>query len=97
MTIPPRRRQPEGNGLVTEVPFRGWPGRGARAASLGGALGGPADLPAEWQQGVIPFHAYPTANGGTGWDPGAGVKKADVDDLWEMCAWYTPAAAPRSG
>jgi len=51
------------------------------------------DLPPEWQQGVIPFYAYLTANGGTAWDAGAGVKKADVDDLWKMCAWYASSGA----
>lgn len=39
-------------------------------------------------KGVIPYKKYPKAPEDTEWDALEEVKKADIDDLKEMCAWY---------
>jgi hypothetical protein len=38
--------------------------------------------------GVIPYKKYPLADPNTEWDAGEEVRKAEVEDLKEMCAWF---------
>jgi HK97 family phage prohead protease len=40
-------------------------------------------------KGVIPYQKHPLADVEAEWDAGAEVKKADVEDLKKMCAYFT--------
>jgi hypothetical protein len=39
-------------------------------------------------KGVLPYHECPKAPEDEEWDAGEEVKKAEVEDLKQMCAWY---------
>lgn len=41
-----------------------------------------------WVRGVIPYRRYPLADPNAAWDGPAERRRADVDDLRVMCAWY---------
>jgi hypothetical protein len=43
-------------------------------------------------KGAIPYAKHDLAPIGDAWDAGAEVKKASVDDLHKMCAWYDESA-----
>lgn len=43
------------------------------------------------EKGVIPYKDYGTAPENAPWDAGKEVRKADVNDLKIMCAWYDSA------
>lgn len=49
------------------------------------------------EKSVIPFKSYPLAGINTAWDGGAEKKKATVDDLKKMCAWYDSSRANVKG
>jgi hypothetical protein len=47
--------------------------------------------PAEHSRGVIPYKKYPLAPEGEKWDGPGEVRKADVEKLEKMCAWFDSA------
>jgi hypothetical protein len=46
-------------------------------------------------KGAIAYHKYPKADESAAWDAGAETKKATLDDLKKMCAWYDTANADK--
>lgn len=48
-------------------------------------------------KGALPFVASKPLPEATSWDAGAQVKKAEVEDLKKMCAWFDSAAPDKKG